>query len=105
MLSDQVDEEQKMQWSFEGQNLLMTAKRENVDLQLEAAYRQRFQTIYEEVKKRLDYQVEIQNIERRIAQRNLIDWIVTKVRASITPAQEKRNLDQCIADLGALAKA
>jgi len=104
-LEEQIKDEEKMQWSMEGQNLLVKAKRENVALQLEAAYRQRLMTAYQEVKKRLDYQVEKQNIERRIAQRNLVDFVVRRVKSSITPDQEKQNIDKCIADLGGLASA
>ncbi|KAK9702689.1 Mitochondrial ATP synthase B chain precursor [Popillia japonica] len=103
-LQEQIKNEEQLQWSAEGQTMLLDAKRENVGLQLEAAYRARVQTVHQEVKKRLDYQVEIINIENRINQRNLVDWVVTKVRSSITPDQEKQNIDKCIADLGALAK-
>lgn len=105
MLNDQIKNEQQLQWSSDGQTMLIEAKRENVALQLEACYRQRIQTAYQEVKKRLDYQVEIQNIEKRISQRNLVDWVVTKVTSSITPDQEKQNIDKCIADLSSLARA
>ncbi|XP_022920779.1 ATP synthase subunit b, mitochondrial [Onthophagus taurus] len=104
-LEEMIQDEERLQWSSEGQNMLIQAKRENVALQLEAAYRQRVQTAYQEVKKRLDYQVEIQNIEKRIAQKNLIDFVVSKVKSSITPDQEKQNIDKCISDLGGLAKA
>ncbi|KAI4469265.1 mitochondrial atp synthase b chain [Holotrichia oblita] len=103
-LQAQIKNEEQLQWSAEGQTMLIDAKRENVALQLEAAYRARVQNVYQEVKKRLDYQVEILNIENRINQRNLVDWVVTKVRSSITPDQDKQNIDKCIADLGALAK-
>lgn len=104
-MEEQIADEEKGQWSIEGQNLLIQAKRENVALQLEAAYRNRLFSAYNAVKQRLDYQVEKQNIERRIAQKNLIDWVVTRVKASITPDQEKQNIDKCIADLGGLARA
>ncbi|KAJ8960277.1 hypothetical protein NQ318_004002 [Aromia moschata] len=105
VLSDQIADEEKAQWSMEGQNLLVQAKRENVALQLEATYRERLISAYSEVKKRLDYQVEKQNIERRIAQKNLVDWVLARVTASITPDQEKQNINRCITDLAALAKA
>lgn len=83
---------------------LVQAKRENVLLQLEANYRERLLKAYSEVKKRLDYQVEKQNIERRINQKNLVDYVVARVKASITPDQEKQNINKCISDLALLAK-
>lgn len=105
ILGEQIADEENAQWSLEGQNLLVQAKRENVALQLEANYRERLITAYNEIKKRLDYQVEKQNIERRITQKNLVDWVVARVRASITPDQEKQNINRCISDLALLAKA
>ncbi|CAG9837578.1 unnamed protein product [Diabrotica balteata] len=104
-LTEQISDEEKAQKSMEGQTLLVEAKRENVALQLEANYRERLISAYSEVKKRLDYQVEKQNIERRITQKNLVDYVVAKVRSSITADQEKQNINKCISDLAGLAKA
>lgn len=103
-LADCIEHEKKEQWRCEGQLLLNDAQKENVALQLEAAYRERLAQVYNEVKRRLDYQVEIQLVERRVKQKHLVDWVTNKVLASITADQDKETLSKCIADLGALAK-
>lgn len=71
-------------------------KEEGVLLQLEAAYRQRLQTVYQEVKNRLDYEAEKSNVKKQFEQEHMVNWIVSNVRSSITPQQEKESIKSCI---------
>lgn len=61
-LKDSIVAEKKAQFQADGVKMLFDAKRENVSLQLEAVYRERIMEVYQEVKKRLDYQVEKVNV-------------------------------------------
>lgn len=97
-----IEAEKKGQWCNEGQLLLNDAKKEDVRLQLEAAYRERLALVYEEVKRRLEFQVECQHVERRIKQKHLVNWVHSKVIGSITPEQDKKTFQQCIAHLDSL---
>lgn len=63
-LNDAIAEEKKSQFEAEGSKLLFDVKRENIGLQLEAAYRERVMNVYSEVKKRLDYQVDKLNVSK-----------------------------------------
>lgn len=98
-----IEAKEKDIWREDGQKFLFEAKRENIDLQLESIYRQRLSEVYTSVKKRLDYQVDIQSAQRRIQQQHMVQWIVDGVMAGITPQQEKDSLAKCLVDLKTIA--
>ena len=102
-LNDTIAAEKKAQFQAEGSQMLFDVKKENVALQLEAAYRERVMNVFSEVKKRLDYQVEKINVERSIQQRHMVNWIIDSVKKSVAAESDAENLKKCIADLKGLA--
>jgi len=101
--NDAIKAEKTAQFEAEGSKMLYDVKRENVGLQLEAAYRERLVTVWAEVKKRLDYQVDKINVERSIQQRHMVQWIIDQVRRAVEKESDAENLKKCIGDLKQLA--
>lgn len=102
-LEDHISEIKKDYWQMEGQKILMNAKRENIQMQLETEYRKRLMNVYEQTKRRLDYHLDLYNTKRKLEQMHMVDWIVNSVTKSITPEQEKEALKKCIEDLNTLS--
>ncbi|NXH12519.1 AT5F1 synthase, partial [Bucco capensis] len=104
-LETAIEEEKKEQWRVEGRGYLFDAKRNNVAMLLESNYRERLLLVYNEVKKRLDYQVAMQLLRRQKEQEHMIQWVEKNVVQSITPQQQKESIAKCILDLKALSKS
>jgi len=102
-LNTAVADAEKSIWQEEGQKYIFDVKKENVALQLEAEYRQRLAEVHTAVKKRLDYQIEMENAKLRFEQEHMVKWITDGVIKSITPQQEKESISKCIQDLKALS--
>uniref|UniRef100_UPI00398F59C8 ATP synthase F(0) complex subunit B1, mitochondrial n=1 Tax=Pristiophorus japonicus TaxID=55135 RepID=UPI00398F59C8 len=104
-LSEAIEAEKKEQWRIDGRHHLFDAKRNNVAMMLETNHRERLHMVYNAVKKRLDYQIGLQHLQRRLAQEHMVNWVEKSVIQSITPQQEKESIAKCISDLKVLAKA
>uniref|UniRef100_I3J2J5 ATP synthase subunit b n=2 Tax=Oreochromis TaxID=8139 RepID=I3J2J5_ORENI len=104
-LAQAIEDEKKEQWRVEGRAMLFDAKRNNVAMLLETNYRERVHMVTNEVKRRLDYQIALQDLNRRLEQEHMINWVEKSVISSITPQQEKESIAKCITDLKVLAKA
>lgn len=100
---DAIEHEKKEQWRQDGKKILFQAKKEGIALQMEAAYRENVMNLYNQVKKRLDYQVEVGKIESRVRQQFMVEWVVRSVQDAIAAQPEKETLKKCIADLNSLA--
>lgn len=83
--------------------VLFDAKRENIQLQLEAEFRRRQMQAYQEVKRRLDFLVAKDEALKQFQQRYMVDWVIDNVAKSITPQQEKEALKTTLAELKKMA--
>lgn len=54
---------------------------------LETNYRERLHMVTNEVKRRLDYQIALQDLHRRMEQEHMVKWVEKSVVGSITPQQ------------------
>merc|ERR1711974_444801 len=81
-----IEEEEKGQWMAGSYEDLISAKKENVALQLEAEYRARLKDAYTQVKRRLDYQLQTANVLR--ANRNT--WLIGSLPTSRRASQQNR---------------
>lgn len=100
-----IEDEKKEQWRVEARSMLFDVKKNNVAMLLETNYRERLHMVTNEVKRRMDYQIALQQLHRRMAQEHMVNWVEKSVVGSITPQQEKESIAKCITDLKALAKA
>lgn len=77
----------------------------NNEMRLEIEYRRRLQEVESEVQKRLDYQVDLQNLKQSIEEDHISSWVENQVVNSLTAKHETDAIAQCITDLNALAES
>jgi len=103
-IDEKIQANQALETLPEANQIIHAAKREAVDLQLEAAFRQRLAQVHQEVKRRLDYQVAVQGVYKRVEREQAINFILGQVNKSIGPAQEKESFQSGLNTLKALSK-
>lgn len=64
----------------------------NVAVLLETNRRERLHMVTNEVKKRLDYQIALQQLHVRMEQEHMVNWVEKSVINSITPQQARQSL-------------
>lgn len=84
-------------------SLLAEARKDIIHMGLEATYRDRMKQMYEAVKRRLDYQVTLQNARKDFERSNVIHWVISEVRKSITPKQEQEAMQASLNQLRQMA--
>lgn len=100
----QITEKSALKSLPDANALIHQAKRENVQLQLEGALRQRYAAVHAEVKNRLDYQVAVNNVQKRVEREQAMNYIIDGVRKSIGATQEKEAFQSGLATLKALSQ-
>lgn len=84
-------------------NTLYSARKQDVELQLECEYRNRLKTIYDDTKRRLNYLVAKADAQRQISHSNMVNWVISNVLSSVGQKQDNEVLDSCIDNLKQLA--
>lgn len=104
-LEEAIADEKSVEDVYSCRDQIYEILKENNTMQMEAEYRANVNRVYEEVKKRLDYQVDLQQLKKNLEQEHIVNWLESAVVKSITPQQEKESLSQCIKDIKLLATA
>lgn len=104
-LENAIDTAREGEAALEDRKEYFDIMKANNEMRLEIEYRRRLHEVETEVKKRLDYQVDLQNLERNVEEEHIASWIENQVVSSITAKHETDAIAQCIKDLNALAEA
>lgn len=78
---------------------ITTLRKQDIENQLELEHRTRLKIVYDDVKRRLNYLVALNDSQRQIAHKNMVDWVIKNAVSSFGPKQDSEVLDNCIAKL------
>lgn len=102
-LQKQINDAKQAIWRAEGQKDLIDAKKENVQIQLEAIFRERQIMVYKTVTKRIEYHMKQHWVTTRVKHKWMVKWIMEQVHKGITPEFKKRVMESAIRDLTLIA--
>lgn len=100
-----IDGSQRLQEQTQALNMIQEQRKTNLALGLEAEYMNRQADLVAAVKKRLDYQVAVNNAEREAMSKHMINWVESQVQEAIAKRSPKDDLAAAIAQLKTMAKA
>jgi len=100
-----IDGAARLKEQTQALNLVQEQRKNNLALGLEAEAMNRQANLVAEVKKRLDYQINCNNLERECQSKHMINWIENEVQAALQKRSPKDDLAAAIAQLKSMAKA
>jgi len=105
LVKSEIDGIERLKEQTSGLALIQEQRKNNLALALEAEHLNRQADLVEAVKKRLDYQVAVNNAEREAMTKHMINWIDREVQAAISKRSAKDDLNAAIAQLKSMAKS
>lgn len=103
LVSSEIDGIARLKEQTAGLAMIQEQRKVNLDLALDAEHMNRQADLVEAVKKRLDYQVAVNNAERDAHAKHMIKWIDAEVNAAIAKRSSKDDLAAAIAQLKSMA--
>merc|ERR1711981_904818 len=103
LVSSEIDGIARLKEQTAGLAMIQEQRKVNLDLALDAEHMNRQADLVEAVKKRLDYQVAVNNAERDAHAKHMIKWIDAEVNAAIAKRSSKDALAAAIAQLKSMA--
>lgn len=104
LVESEVDGIARLKEQASGLALVQEQRKNNLAMALEAEYINRQADLTEAVKKRLDYQLAVNNAERDAQSKHMISWIEKEVQEAISKRSAAADLSAAINQLKSMAK-
>jgi F-type H+-transporting ATPase subunit b len=101
-LEKDIETEKKVEGVLSCRDEVFDIIRDEAEMQREELYRSRLDDVRTEVKRRLDYQLQLEGLEKTFQQRHLVSWLEDSVRESVTTKPDD-SIPQCISSLKKMA--